>query len=238
MKARWLAWSARFAALSMRERALVAAAAIYGLGFVAYTFAVEPALLKARNAAATVQGTSDEAASLRAQLALLTAQNRDPDAANRNRLEQVRQQLGATAQRLASFEAGMVPPRKMQGFLEGLLSRNRNLELLSLKTLPVTLAGAPNEKKNDPVAVTSPPPAPATPAAPAPAVSGEGVYLHGVEIELAGSYNDLLNYLTEIERMPQRVMWNRVELKTEKYPRNILTLRIYTLSLDRTWLVV
>ena len=66
----------------------------------------------------------------------------------------------------------------------------------------------------------------------------DGVYQHGIEIRLAGSYNALLNYLEELERMPQRVMWNHVSLTVEKYPRNVMVLRVYTLSLDRNWLVV
>jgi len=197
-------------------------------------------LLKARAAAATVAAAVGEATPLQAQLAALKAQGHDPDAANRQRLEQARGQLAAANQRLASFEAGMVPPQKMQGFLEGLLASNRNLQLLSLKTLPVTPALAAGEKRPEAVveaaAAEAVPPAAAVSAA--ASLSGEGIYLHGVEIELAGSYNDLLTYLTELERMPQRVMWSRVELKVDQYPRNVLTLRIYTLSLDRKWLVV
>lgn len=232
MKARWQAWSARFAALSLRERAMVAGAAIFGIGFVGYSFGVEPVLLKIRGAARIVQSAQSEVAPLEVQLAVLKAQNSDPDTPNRARLEHLRQQIAAASQRLASFEAGMVPPQRMQGFLEGLLSRNRNLELLGLKTLPVTQVGAADEKKpgsGGAAAGQGPQP---------PTEAGEGIYQHGVEIELAGSYNDLLNYLIELERMPQRVMWNKVELKVDKYPRNILTLRIYTLSLDRKWLVV
>jgi MSHA biogenesis protein MshJ len=232
VKARWQAWSARFAALSLRERAMVAGATIFGIGIVGYSIGVEPALLKIRNAEGTVQSVQNEVAPLQAQLAVLKAQGSDPDAPNRARLERLRQQIAAAGQRLTSFEAGMVPPQKMQGFLEGLLSRNRNIELLGLKTLPVTQVGATDEKKPGPGAAA------AGQAPQPPAEAGEGIYQHGVEIELAGSYNDLLNYLTELERMPQRVMWNRVELKVDKYPRNILTLRIYTLSLDRKWLVV
>ena len=38
--------------------------------------------------------------------------------------------------------------------------------------------------------------------------------------------------------MPQRVMWNSVSLTVEKHPRNVMVLRVYTLSLDRNWLVV
>jgi hypothetical protein len=45
-------------------------------------------------------------------------------------------------------------------------------------------------------------------------------------------------YLSELERMPQRMMWNSVSLTVEKYPRNVMVLRVYTLSLDRNWLVV
>lgn len=33
-------------------------------------------------------------------------------------------------------------------------------------------------------------------------------------------------------------MWNSVKFTVEKYPRNIMVLRVYTLSLDRNWLVV
>jgi MSHA biogenesis protein MshJ len=234
-KERWQQWSARFAALSAREKAMVAAAALFAVGFLGYNFGVEPALLRNRAAQKTLQRVQAEMAPLPAQLAAIAAQNADPDAVNRTRLEQVRRQLAAANDRLAAFEAGMVPPEKMGGFLENLLRRNRNLELLGLKTLPVTAVGA------------AAPAAPAAPAAgtgmaaakaPAAADAGEGMFQHGVEIRVAGSYNDLLGYLADLERMPQRLMWSSATLAVEKYPRNVLTLRIYTLSLDRKWLVV
>jgi MSHA biogenesis protein MshJ len=66
----------------------------------------------------------------------------------------------------------------------------------------------------------------------------EGIYQHGVEIRLAGGYNDLVNYLAELEQMPQRVMWNSVRFEVIRYPRNEMTVRVYTLSLDRNWLVL
>jgi len=234
MKAQWQQGSARFAALSMRERAMVAAAAVFGLGFLVYNFAVEPPLLKSRSAAKTVQRVQSEIAQMQAQLAAIKSQGFDPDASNRARLDQLKQQMAATGGRLQTFEARMVQPEKMQAVLEGLLTRDRRLELLSLKTLPATQVGAP-EKKAEAAGGTAAIPA-AAPAAAKPPV--EGIYRHGVEIRLAGSYNDLLNYLAELESMPQRVMWNSVSLTVDKYPRNILTLHIHTLSLDRTWLTV
>ena len=159
---------------------------------------------------------------------MLKAQNADPDAASRQRLAQVKQQLEKVGAQLAGFEAGMVPPAQMRVFLEDLLARNRHVELLSLQTLPAIPVG-------DLLTVDNPP---ASGAGGKNAAPGEGIYRHGVEIRLAGSYNALLDYLADVERMPQRVMWDSVKLTVKKYPRNELVLRIYTLSLDNHWLTV
>ena len=237
----WAQWSAKFAALTRRERMIVTAAVLIGGGFLIFNFAIEPSLLTARSAARAESGYRVELAGQQAQLVLLKTQKVDPDAVNLRRLAQLNQELTAVTARLASFETGMVPSTRMQAVLEGLLARNRALDLLGLKTLPVTLVGAPVK--------TEVPPATAAPGAknsgaekPAQAEAGQstgdGIYQHGMEIRLAGSYNDLLNYLTELERMPQRLMWNSISFKVEKYPRNIMVLRVYTLSFDKNWLIV
>lgn len=240
---RWQEWSDRFIALSKRERGIVAGALILGGGFVLFNFVVEPFQLKARAATKAAVAANTELAQQQILLAALKAQNRDPDAPTRQRLADLRKQLADVGERLAKFETGMVPPSRMQAFLEGLLGKNRSIELLGLTTLPVTQVGAPAAEKavvatvgqaaqvaRDPASVFKD--GAAKPASP------EGIYQHGIEIRLAGNYNDLLNYLAELERMPQRVMWNSVSLTVEKYPRNILVLRVFTLSLDKNWLVV
>lgn len=230
LAANWSQWSAKFAALSRRERAIVAFAVVVGGAFLLYSFAVEPLLLKARGAGRIEAAARADLVVQQARLAVLTAQNADPDAGSRQRLAQVKQELAAVGGRLATFESGMVPPARMQAFLEGLLAR-RSIELLGLKTLPVTQVGTPATTEP----ATGKGKAVAAEAAPA---GGDGIYQHGMEIRLAGSYNDLLGYLAEIERMPQQLMWNSVSFSVEKYPRNVMVLRVYTLSLDRNWLVV
>ena len=241
LAAQWAQWNAKFAALTRRERVITAAVLILGGGLLIFNFAIEPFVLKARSAVRAETTARAELARQQAQAAALGAQNVDPDAANRRRLTQVKQELAAVSERLADFEAGMVPPARMQAFLQGLLARNRAIELLELKTLPVTLVGA--SPKIEIQAGTS---APATKDAgkekaaqeQADPSSGGGIYQHGIEIRLAGDYNGLLNYLAELERMPQRLLWNSVRFTVEKYPRNIMVVRVYTLSLDRNWLVV
>lgn len=242
LSALWTRWAAKFAALTRRERAIAAAAVVLGGGFLIFNFAIDPLLVKARSAGRAEAAARAELAQQQAQVATLTAQNADPDAVNRRRLAQTKQELAAVTVRLAGFEAGMVPPAKMQAFLQGLLAKNRAIELLGLKTLPATRVGASAGVEKTEAAVgttaqTARDPGKDKTGAAEPATA-EGIYQHGIEIRLAGSYNDLLNYLAELERMPQRVMWNSISLTVEKHPRNVMVLRVYTLSLDRNWLVV
>lgn len=238
MSAQWAQWAEKFAALTRRERIIVASALLLGGGFLIFNFWIDPFMIAARGASKAELAARTELVQQQAQIAALAAQNADPDASNRKRLAQARQELAKVGERLASFEAGMVPPARMQAFLEGLLARNRALELLGLKTLPVTLVGAPAPAEKPAAAVGAIAQPAQDPDKNKPGGAAEGIYQHGIEIRLAGSYNDLLNYLAELERMPQRVMWNSVSLTVEKHPRNIMVLRVYTLSLDRNWLIV
>lgn len=228
LKLRWAQWSGKYAALTQRERAIVAAAVVLGGGFLIFNFGIDPFLLKARSASKAEASARAAVQQQSALLAQLSAQNADPDAVNRDKLAQARKDLAAVSTRLARFEAGMVPPARMHAFLQGLLARDGSIEVIGLSTLPVTLVGAPAPDK----------PEAASKDKPAAQVPDEGIYQHGIEIRLAGSYNSLLNYLAELERMPQRVMWNNISLTVEKHPRNIMVLRVYTLSLDRNWLAV
>ncbi|MFA7270734.1 MAG: hypothetical protein WC073_15470 [Sterolibacterium sp.] len=230
MKQKWLELAARFDALARRERGMVAAAILFGGGMLGYSSMVEPQLIRQNTQAKRITQATTDLSTIESQLVAIQAKLKDPDASNRATLLQERQELAVLNAKLRSIETSMVPPDKMQTFLESLLSKNRNLELLALRTLtPTSLIERHEEKKAD--GKTDAVPAPGAGAAP-------NIYKHGVEIRIAGSYNDLLMYLAEIERMPQRIIWNRVKLSAEQYPRNELTLTVYTLSLDKQWLVV
>jgi len=63
------------------------------------------------------------------------------------------------------------------------------------------------------------------------------VYKHGVEIVVQGSYLDLLAYVSRLERQPWQMYWGRTVVSAE-YPKVMVALTLYTLSLDKSWLVV
>jgi MSHA biogenesis protein MshJ len=104
-----------------------------------------------------------------------------------------------------------------------MLRRERNLDLVDLRSLPaVALFG---EKDDSPEAVAA-------------ARAGLQVYRHGVEVTVRGTYFDLVRYLNDLERMPLRMYWKEIDVAATDYPAITMKLTVYTLSLERAWLVV
>lgn len=251
LKLHWEQLAARFAALTRRERLIVSIALFAGGGFLLFSLVIEPGLIQARQSLRAETLAKNELTQLQTQVFLLARQSADIDAPSRRRLDQLRVELTSVDSRLAAIESRMVPPARMRAFLEGVLARNGAVELIGFRTLPVSQVGVAQQvpraepppptleqvARNPAAAAVAPAPAPAIPAQVA-AGEGSGVFKHGIEIRLAGNYNDLVAYMAELERLPERVMWNSVSLSVERYPRNILIVRVYTLSLDKNWMTV
>ena len=124
----------------------------------------------------------------------------------------------------------MVPAKDMAYVLGHLLARDAHLTVVKLETLPPEpLQKSASAAASAPVAA-----APADEAAP----STQTLYRHGMRITLRGGYFDLQNYLTSIERLPNRLIWGAMSYKVDSYPLASLTLTVYTLSEDKTWLKV
>jgi MSHA biogenesis protein MshJ len=64
------------------------------------------------------------------------------------------------------------------------------------------------------------------------------IFKHGVQMTVRGNYADLMQYLTALEKMPTQMFWGMAKLSVIQYPNAELTLTLYTLSLDKTWLQV
>lgn len=222
---RWFDWSARFAALQKREKHLVIGAVLFAILFGGYTFWIEPAQLQKARLKKGIEQQQLEQAQLTTQLAALVAQAGDPDATNRAALEQLRKQLADAERDIRGFDRVLVAPAQAPALLQTLLARHRGLTLVSLTTqAPRPLLAPPEEKTPD------------GKAAPA-AMPGGNIYKHGIQIRVAGSYHDLLAYVAELEGGERKLLWGGMSLAS-KYPVSELTLTVYTLSLESTWLVV
>ena len=234
MKAYWLKLAARYDALVSRERWLIALASIGGIVLLGYSLAIEPARHNALLAERNAVEYSGQLANVRAQMVALQSPAKHPDVAARAELDGLKRQLADLAGRLELMEGSLVPPQQMSGLLEDMIGRRSGLRLLALKTLPVTpllekKAGA-DEKDATKIEAKKPEGVPVN-------TSG-GLFKHGVEIRLEGSYQELAAYLERLEQAKLKLLWSGVELSADKHPKLVLTLTVYTLSLDRAWLIV
>ena len=222
MNALWQAWAARFDALQKRERVLVAVALIGGIVLLVANLFVAPAWQRVRQAERNADKGRAQIAAMQTQVAQLQEKARDPDAALRAELAALNGQAEALRGRMGALEAALVPPQRMPRLLEEMIGRQPGLRLLSLKTLPVAPLLERPEKAD----------------APADAATSGGLFKHGVEIRLEGSYADLLAYLERLEAATPKFLWRSIVLSAEQHPKLTMTLVVYTLSLDRTWLIV
>ena len=228
MKQQWEKISAKVDAMSMRERALIFATAVVLALSLVNTLLLEPLFVR-QNALRTQESQQQQMMSeVQLQIAALQQQNSpDSNSPQRIQINQIRQEIAEGDVYLKSSRERLVQPEKMAEHLRQLLNKNNRLQLLALQTLPVTPllepAGAKGaDQSRDVQAVTQ----------------EKQVFKHGVQLTLRGNYLDLLPYLSALEKLPQQMYWARAQMKVVEYPAAELTLILYTLSLDKTWLQI
>ena len=228
---------ARFMRYSRRERGLVAAAVLVAILLPGYALLIDPPLKKRALLGRQLVSQQAERETLRQALA---GTERDPNAALRTQLDTLQAQLRATDREFGEIQNGLVRPQHMGALLQSLLTEHRGLQLLGLRTLPVATAidAGADRRKAEGSAERAVATAASTASAASAASDDAWLFRHGVEIRVQGSYADLTSYLQDIEALPRRVYWGAVEIDARHYPANVMTVTIYTLSLEKSWWVL
>lgn len=227
MKETWNKYAARIDALVLRERLMVFGAAILVSVYLVFVLFIEPAQKREKQLASQMRQQQTELQNLQQQIQLLGKRLSGPDEVARTRRTDLQSQIATIDNSLKSMQHSLVPAQRMNGLLQDMLARNPRLQLVSMRTLPLSTLVEKRAGTAD------------IPAVDKQQLASEGnVFKHGVEVRLSGSYADLYDYLARLERLPTRMFWSRANLNAEDYPRVTLTVTIYTLSLDKAWLEV
>ncbi len=233
MKKLWLDLSAKLNARKPSEQWLISAMVLVVMGAILYSLLLDPLLMRKKQMAVELVTQQAQLASLKNQLQSLQASGRpDPNIPTRARLAELQLKLEQTQAALQKLQENLVPSDKMPRLLQDVLEQNRGLKLVSLKTLPV--GGLLDEIETP----ESPAPAAPTPPEGTPAPTGPAIYRHGVEITVSGKYADLAQYLAAMEKLPWRVLWGKAEMHVDAWPNATLSITLYTLSTDKTWLSI
>ena len=241
MKARWKQLNTRFMAMPPRERMLLPGALCFGILMLGYMLVIEPARKQHRLMQQQFTQESNELTVAQTQLAVLNAKLANPDAALHAQLAGLRTQTRAADDQFKQLQSSLVPAQEMSQWLAGLLQAQRGLQLTGLRTLPVTSVADLLAAKAAPTAAAASSPAggaspPANPPTSAP--RDTWLYRHGVEVTLRGNYGDLLAYLNTLEQLPRRVYWGELKINAQDSPAVVMTLTVYTISLEKTWWVI
>ncbi len=214
MNATFKAWAERIDAATLRERVFI----FLGLTLVAVYLVnvslIDPLRVREKAITAEQQKLQTELQGLNVALQrLVKGGEADVDAGTRKKLAVARSELSQVNAKIAQEQRRFTPPERMRSVLQELFERNKGLTLVELKSLPVQ------------------------PLAPGGAGSA-GLFRHGIEMSIAGSYADLHGYLKALESLPTQLYWGRAELVVKDHPRIVLRLTVFTASFDRAWLTV
>lgn len=230
MRRYWELARTRIDDMSLRERAMIFVAAGFVVIALINVLLLDPLLAKQKVLSAQVIQQQEKMKELQGTIeSLLQAKRDDELSPLRMRSAQLKQQLQELDSYLQNRRSRLVEPDKMADLLKQVLGKNGGLQLVELKTLPVSLL-----IEKSPVANGTGQPV----AAETQSGTQRQIFKHGVQISVRGGYLELLRYVSALERMPAQMFWGEVSLNVEQYPYSVLTLTLYTLSLDKTWLTV
>ncbi|MDR0996707.1 MAG: hypothetical protein LBL69_03470 [Zoogloeaceae bacterium] len=225
-------YSERFMTLGERERLLVSVAAVAVVLYAGIALWIQPDFSRAKLLNAQAEEQKLQIETRKAQISELEAALKiDPDVPVKRDLARVEADIAKVNEKLDAYAATMVSPQQATQLLEEVLQDFPGVRVAGFQTLPPEDLSAPKGKT----------PAPAAPAANA-SMSGQEsgaapkLYRHAFVLTLAGGYPDLSAALAALERVPQRLLWQKAELVTKDYPESELRLTISTLSLDSHWL--
>jgi MSHA biogenesis protein MshJ len=225
MKALWNVQAARLDAMPNRERILAFCAAAGVVFLVMYVGFLDPAGARLRQSRQQLGVDRDAVAALESQKqALLGELRTHPDEPLLRRIEAADRGIADLDREIQSLGAGLAAPERMAGLVKEVLARSPQIALVTMRNLPpVPLIEHPTD----------------APDADGAAAGRAGeLFRHGIEITVEGPWPALVGYAGRLESLPARVLWNRTRVDAAAWPRVTMTLNLYTLSLERTWLTL
>lgn len=210
----------RYDMLSVRERSLVLVAVLVFILVVWDAMFSAPRERERKVRQQQVESLRTEVAGLEESIQLLASQREvDPNRAIETEIAEIQKQAPQIAARLEGATTGLIGPEEMTKVLRQLLRRVGKLELRGLRTLEA--APVMDEVLERASGGTE-----------------ARIFKHGLELELGGTYMDVLHFLQAVEALQWRFFWDHIEFEIEEHPQARVRLVVYTLSLEEGWIGV
>ncbi len=207
-------------ALSLRERILLFITLSVLLIYLCWMFWISPVRAK----------TSDlqrQNRSLQQKVTTLTATSRQLQQRIRQgvhqqaafKLRQLRQELARVRKILQQQTSALIEPNEMFALMQQMIFAESNLTLTRIKRKQVQALFKMTDKDT----------------ATADQQHAPVVYRHVMQIGFDGRYRDVLNYTRKLEGLQWKLIWDRIDVHSLKYPRVHVDIEISTLSDKKSW---
>ncbi len=207
--ARLQPWLDRVDNLELRERVLLMAAGIAAMFLLVDTLWLQPALKVQQRTEQRIADLEIKLNSLQQNARLLTYKtDADPLESRRETRDQLRDELAELDAGILGQLGALVEPAHAAQVLEQLLSQHSGLSLVNLSASTEPLA--------DLVTGTS--------------ATARGLARYQVDMVVKGGYLDVLKYLNNLENLPWKFFWQRVNFQSAEYPDAETRLQLYTLG--------
>lgn len=138
----------------------------------------------------------------------------DPNQDYQQRLVLLQQQNQEIDAQLNEQMVDMVPADYMPELLGNLLGQVQGIKLIKFTSIaPVPLLAVGDEKKLN-------------------------LYSHGIRMSLEGDYFSVMRFVEAVEAMPDKLYWKRLDYKVAEYPKGMIDIEVYTLSLNKDFISV
>ncbi len=206
----------RFDAQTLRERALISLSLLVVVAFLWWVYYAEPVLQQTVALERENQRIAGEVGNSRALLAQVRQRIKSGVHQEKQaQLSLLLQNLTELDQRLRVTTIELIDPENMFRLMNELVYRESRLKLLNLKRREVRPA-IPRDDAED-------------------SSQEPSIYRHVLEIEFAGGYLEILEYMRVLEAIDWKLLWDEIEINSDEYPRATVKLVISTLSTRKEW---
>ena len=206
-----------FNALSIRERILFGITLLAILAFPWWHFFAAPAIaqiekMEAYNKRIDYSNSSSKLSvdQIKARLEAGVHQEK------KEQLARLKQELMTVEEQLQLQASELVDPEEMFKLMTRLIYKESMLKLLSLKRRAVKSALEPTGGLEN----------------------GVGIYRHVLEVKFSGKYEDIFAYLTSLESLDWKLIWEEIKISSDEYPFFNVKVVISTLSTRKEWVGV
>ncbi|MBL7000191.1 MAG: hypothetical protein ISR73_10055 [Gammaproteobacteria bacterium] len=201
-------------ALSLRERMLVFSTILVLVGFLWWSQFAQPLQVSKAELESQNLKLSTEIQTLE-----LTAQaiqqriNGGVQKEKQHRLTLLQQDLQSVSNLLERKTLELIDPEKMFELMQQLIFKESKLKVISLKRKSVAPVFSQQETQQ----------------------GQPEIYRHVLQMSFEGKYIDVLKYISRLEGLSWKLIWDRIALKTAEYPVIRVDIEISTLSGHKHW---